>query len=469
MNLFDILGPVMVGPSSSHTAGAVRIGWMTQKLLGEQPVEAKILMYGSFAATGKGHGTDRGLVAGLLGMRPDDERIPDSFEIARKMSLSYSFGIANLTSAHPNSVVLEVKGKSGRTLEVQACSLGGGRIMINRLDGLDVNCSCEIPTLIVHNLDQPGHVAEVTSMLAHKSVNIANMSLYRGKRGGSAVMVVEMDQPLPKESLEWLEHLEGIVNVSREESIETMRGMWEAMKGAERNYDGSLQSRSGLVGGAGKTMRAYVESGNTLCGPFVGKVMASALAMGESNACMKRIVAAPTAGACGVLPAVLVNYQKEKGTADEQIVRALYTAAGIGQVVAARAYIAGASGGCQAEIGTASAMAAGALTALGGGTPSQITHAAAMALKNLLGLVCDPVGGLVEVPCVKRNVIGSVNALSAADTALAGIISRIPPDQVIDAMREVGDQMHPSLRETGQGGLANTPAAREWCAAQEEE
>ena len=161
MNLFDILGPVMVGPSSSHTAGAVRIGWMTQKLLGEQPVEAKILMYGSFAATGKGHGTDRGLVAGLLGMRPDDERIPDSFEIARKMGLSYSFGIANLTSAHPNSVVLEVKGKSGRTLEVQACSLGGGRIMINRLDGLDVNCSCEIPTLIVHNLDQPGHVAEL--------------------------------------------------------------------------------------------------------------------------------------------------------------------------------------------------------------------------------------------------------------------------------------------------------------------
>lgn len=147
-------------------------------------------------------------------MRPDDERIPDSFEIARKMGLSYSFGIANLTSAHPNSVVLEVKGKSGRTLEVQACSLGGGRIMINRLDGLDVNCSCEIPTLIVHNLDQPGHVAEVTSMLAHKSVNIANMSLYRDKRGGSAVMVVEMDQPLPKESLEWLEHREGIVKVT---------------------------------------------------------------------------------------------------------------------------------------------------------------------------------------------------------------------------------------------------------------
>lgn len=258
-------------------------------------------------------------------------------------------------------------------------------------------------------------------------------------------------------------------NVKREESLRSMNGMWDAMKRADRSYDGKLKSRSGLVGGAGDAMKAYVESGKALCGSFVGDVMASALAMGESNACMKRIVAAPTAGACGVLPAVLVNYQKRNETSDEEIVRALYTAAGIGQVVAARAYIAGASGGCQAEIGTASAMAAGALTALRGGTPEQITHAAALALKNLLGLVCDPVGGLVEVPCVKRNVIGSVNALSAADMALAGITSRIPPDQVIDAMREVGDQMHPTLRETGQGGLANTPAAREWCAAQEEE
>ena len=250
--------------------------------------------------------------------------------------------------------------------------------------------------------------------------------------------------------------------VSPDQSKKELMAMYQAMKEADAAYDAKQKSRSGMVGGNGQLFHDAVVSGKTICGPVIASAIEKALKMGESNACMKRIVAAPTAGACGVLPAVLVNYQKEKGTADEQIVRALYTAAGIGQVVAARAYIAGASGGCQAEIGTASAMAAGALTALGGGTPSQITHAAAMALKNLLGLVCDPVGGLVEVPCVKRNVIGSVNALSAADMALAGIISRIPPDQVIDAMREVGDQMHPSLRETGQGGLANTPAAREW-------
>ena len=257
--------------------------------------------------------------------------------------------------------------------------------------------------------------------------------------------------------------------LTEEQSRAAMHHLWQVMQATSWEYDPAQRSRSGLSGGdAAKVEQAHKE-GKLLGGDYLSAVTAEALKTAECNACMKRIVAAPTAGACGVLPAVLVNYQKEKGTADEQIVRALYTAAGIGQVVAARAYIAGASGGCQAEIGTASAMAAGALTALGGGTPSQITHAAAMALKNLLGLVCDPVGGLVEVPCVKRNVIGSVNALSAADMALAGIISRIPPDQVIDAMREVGDQMHPSLRETGQGGLANTPAAREWCAAQEEE
>lgn len=214
MNIFDILGPVMVGPSSSHTAGAVRIGLMTRKLLGQKPVRAKIEMYGSFRATGKGHGTDKAVIAGLLGMLPDDIRIPDSFALAEKEGLSFSFGTANLRDAHPNTAVLEVTGEQGRELCVQASSLGGGRIMVNKLDGIDVNCTCEMPTLIVHNMDQPGHVAEVTSMLSHKSVNIANMSLYRDKRGGRAVMVVETDQPIEDSALKWLEHLEGVLKVT---------------------------------------------------------------------------------------------------------------------------------------------------------------------------------------------------------------------------------------------------------------
>lgn len=247
----------------------------------------------------------------------------------------------------------------------------------------------------------------------------------------------------------------------REESMERMRAMWAAMYAASEGYDASLASRSGLVGGMGGQMEEYIAKGGSLCGDFVSRVVAEALKMGESNACMKRIVAAPTAGACGVLPAVLVPYYRDGNADEERIVEALYVTAGIGQVIAERAFIAGAAGGCQAEIGSASAMAAGAMVYLKGGNGEQIVHAAAMALKNLLGLVCDPVAGLVEVPCVKRNVVGAVNALAAADMALAGIESRIPPDEVIDAMREVGESLHVSLRETGEGGVAGTPSAKE--------
>ena len=240
--------------------------------------------------------------------------------------------------------------------------------------------------------------------------------------------------------------------VDREASIRQMTAMWESMCEASDSYDASRKSNSGLVGGAGGVMANYVAKGDTLCGDAMGRVIAQALQMGESNACMKRIVAAPTAGACGVLPAVLIPLFRE----DPNTIRALFVAAGIGQVIATRASIAGASGGCQAEIGSASAMAAGALVYLRGGSCEQILAAVAMSLKNLLGLVCDPVSGLVEVPCVKRNVIGAVNAMSAADMALAGIQSMIPADQVIDAMKEVGDLMDVSLRETGRGGLAAT-------------
>ncbi len=254
---------------------------------------------------------------------------------------------------------------------------------------------------------------------------------------------------------------------ARERSVEPaasyakMMETWDAMLLAAANYDCKLKSASGLAGGDGYKMEQYMAGGERLCGEFLGQVITGALQMGESNACMKRIVAAPTAGACGVMPAILVPYFKRIDKNSDSIVQAMYVAAGIGQVIADRASISGAQGGCQAEIGSASAMAAGALVYLEGGNTLQIVHAAAMALKNLLGLVCDPVAGLVEVPCVKRNVIGAVNAVSSAEMALAGIISRVPPDQVIDAMREVGDKMDASLRETGQGGLAATAFGNE--------
>ncbi|MCD7805764.1 MAG: L-serine ammonia-lyase, iron-sulfur-dependent, subunit alpha, partial [Lachnospiraceae bacterium] len=187
------------------------------------------------------------------------------------------------------------------------------------------------------------------------------------------------------------------------------------------------------------------------------RVMERAVKMGESNACMKRIVAAPTAGSCGVLPAVLLSLQEEKGYDNDRMTEALYVAAGIGGVIASRAFLAGAAGGCQAEIGSASSMAAGAAAYLNGGDIHAIANAAALAMKNLLGLACDPVAGLVEVPCVKRNVIGAVNALTSADLAIAGVESRIPADEVFDAMRSIGRSLPENIRETGLGGLAGTP------------
>lgn len=249
--------------------------------------------------------------------------------------------------------------------------------------------------------------------------------------------------------------------VSEEESFEKMKQLYMAMKGADIAYEEDLTSTSGLVGGDGARMGRALSEGKTLGGPFIGEVMSKALKMGESNACMKKIVAAPTGGACGVLPAVLLTYEERFGAFLQQMIEAMYVAAGIGQVIAVRAFISGAAGGCQAEIGSASAMAAGALAYLNGGDAQGITHAAAMSLKNLMGLVCDTVAGLVEVPCVKRNAGGAVIAIASADMAVAGIRSQIPPDEVIDAMREVGESLPRTLRETGEGGLAATPRGRE--------
>ncbi len=242
--------------------------------------------------------------------------------------------------------------------------------------------------------------------------------------------------------------------ITPEQSFAAMTLRLEAMRSADASYDPEQRSASGLVGGAAEQMRRYIESGRSISGDFIGKILAGALRMGECNACMHRIVAAPTAGACGVIPAVLFPYAEKYAVPDQELVKALYITAGFGAVIATRASISGAEAGCQAEIGSASAMSAAALVFLHGGSNDQMATAVAIALKNLMGLVCDPVAGLVEVPCVKRNAIGAMNALTAAELALAGITSAIPADQVLDAMRSVGDSLPSTLKETGKGGVA---------------
>lgn len=246
--------------------------------------------------------------------------------------------------------------------------------------------------------------------------------------------------------------------LSREAVIEKMRKNLNVMLSSSRlAQEKEVRSVSGLIGGDAYKLRKYAETGNTLTGSFMVSAMASALSSSEVNAAMGRIVACPTAGSCGILPATVISAAEMLGKSEDNMINALFTASGVGIIIAKNATLAGAEGGCQAECGSAAAMGSAAVVEMMGGTPAQALHAAAMVLKNILGLICDPVAGLVEVPCAKRNFAGTVNALTTADVAMAGVESKIPFDEVVWAMSRVGRQLPPELRETAQGGIAVTP------------
>lgn len=271
-------------------------------------------------------------------------------------------------------------------------------------------------------------------------MDISIQALVEAAGGGTIASVAIREQATQKHS-------------SEAAQVERMRGMLAVMRAAvQEGLQPELRSISGMVGGQAAKLAAHAP--DAMGGPVLGAAAARALAVAECNACMGKIVAAPTAGACGILPAALLTMQDVRGYEDDRLIGALFTAAAVGRVIARRASISGAEGGCQAECGSAASMTAAALVELAGGTPDMAADACAFAMMNSLGLVCDPVDGLVEVPCVYRNVAGVANALTAADMALAGIRSPIAADDVIDAMKAVGDAMPASLRETGEGGCA---------------
>ncbi len=259
-----------------------------------------------------------------------------------------------------------------------------------------------------------------------------------------------------------------VLHAQAEESGDTEEAVWakmrsrlNAMKEAvQEGLRKDIRSFSGLSGGQAPLLMQHYLSGKSLCGTLLGKAEAYALATAECNACMGKIVAAPTAGACGILPGAVLAMMEEKGKTEEQAVDALFVAAAVAEAIVTQASVSGAEGGCQAECGSAAAMAAAALCSMEGGSAQQCADAAAFALMNLLGLVCDPAGGLVEVPCVYRNVGASGVAFTAADLALSGIRCPIVPDEVILAMKDVGDALPPSLRETGIGGCASCPSIK---------
>ena len=273
---------------------------------------------------------------------------------------------------------------------------------------------------------------------------LVETALEKGRSIGKAVLEDQAVQ---------MEQSEEALMVQMEKSLQVME------KAVERGMDPQLRSTSGLTGGDAWKMMEYGKSGG-ITGSFMTGAMARALAVSEYNAAMGKIVAAPTAGSCGIMPGCLVSVMKERNISREKVIEGMFTAAGFGMVIAKRASVSGAQGGCQAECGSAAAMTAAAMVEMMDGSPKQAADACAIALKNQLGLVCDPVAGLVEIPCIKRNVAGIMVAFSSADMALAGIESRIPADEVIDAMKEVGDSLPCALKETAQGGLANTPTAK---------
>ncbi|HIY79058.1 MAG TPA: L-serine ammonia-lyase, iron-sulfur-dependent, subunit alpha [Candidatus Olsenella excrementavium] len=513
---FEVLGPVMVGPSSSHTAGALRCARVAASLAEGRIVRVRFTLWNSFAHTYHGHGTDRALVAGILGMDTDDERIRDAFDLAREAGLEFSFVEApDDSSVHPNTVDIDMECEGGAGCQVRGESLGGGKMRISRIDGVGVDISGAYATLFVAHRDAPGLLASLTHLLAMAEVNIAFCRTYRTEQGGRAYSVFETDGAPDASVLPMIRRIRdvsfatfisvpgsavapgvtaaelfddgaqlldacaerglsigGVMELRErgltgaERAAASMRRVIEVMR-EETSAPIAAPARSlgGFIGGEAQLVdRGAARWGAALMGEVQTQAVARAMAVLERSAAMGVIVAAPTAGSAGVVPGCVLAVADAVGAGEKDVASALFCAAAVGLNIQTHACVAGAEGGCQAEVGSASAMAAAALVELLGGTPEQALTAASLAISNLLGLVCDPVGGLVEVPCQARNAIGVAAAFSSAQLALSGVRWFVPFDEVVAAMAEVGHALPSRLRETARGGLAATPAARAACA-----
>lgn len=515
---FEILGPVMVGPSSSHTAGALRCAQVAASLLAGDIKHVTFTLWNSFAHTYRGHGTDRALLGGILGLDTDDERIRDAFALANERGVSYTYEIGgDDPSIHPNTVDIHLENAEGATAEVRGESLGGGRMRISAINGVHVEISGLYATLFVAHRDAPGALASLTAALAADNMNIAFCRTYRTEAGGQAYSVFETDSTPSADLLPAIQALDpvnyatfievpgsvsalapgvsvpelfddgaqlldacaenglsigGVMRLRETRIVGTDRAdaqMARVIEVMRSETTATLlephRSLGGFLNGEAKAVNdAIGRLAPQLMGTVQSDAVARAMAVLERSATMGVIVAAPTAGSAGVVPGCILAMADALNATDEQVSEALYAAAAVGLVLSVTACVAGAEGGCQAEVGSAAAMAAAALVQMLGGTPEQALDAGSIALGNLLGLVCDPVGGLVEVPCQNRNAIGVAAAFSSAQLALSGIGSLVPFDEMARVMLEVGHALPTTLRETAQGGIATAPSALTACA-----
>lgn len=519
---FEVLGPIMVGPSSSHTAGALRCAQVAASLLDGRIVRVTFTLWNSFAHTYKGHGTNRALVAGVLGLDTDDERIRDAFALAEERGLAYEFVIGgDDPSIHPNTVDIHLESETGSMADVRGESLGGGKMRISAINGVHVEISGLYTTLFVAHRDAPGALASLTGALAQARMNIAFCRTYRTEAGGQAYSVFETDGVPHRDVLpivraldlvnyatfielpgsvtalgpgisvpDLFDDAEQLLAACHELNMSiggVMRAREERMVGAERaaanmrrvlevmrdETDATITQPQRSLGGFLNGEARRVDQSNaryapSLLGSTLTEATARAMAVLERSATMGVIVAAPTAGSAGVVPgcvlAVAPLIAQNEAEIDEMIAEALYCAAAVGLILSTTACVAGAEGGCQAEVGSAAAMAAAALVQMHGGTPEQALDAATTTISNMLGLICDPVGGLVEVPCQARNAQGVAAAFTGAQLALSGVRSLVPFDEMAAVMLQVGHALPATLRETAKGGIATAPSALSACA-----
>ena len=528
--LRDIIGPIMVGPSSSHTAGALRIASIARKLFGGTPERVTFTLYGSFAATGSGHGTDKALVAGIIGLEADNPDVARSFALAEEAGVHVDFIWDTTTTVdHPNTVDVHCENSAGHTLDMRGVSIGGGAAVIRRINGIDVDITGERTNVVVHQRDVRGVLAHISGVLAECGINIAAANLHRTERRGDAYTVMETDDDVPPRVRDLLMDNPHVINArvvpamsaadtppapvpdNAEEAFDrwdyttgaellalceregvsiaqAFRAREEALcakQGVDAQVDAYLdrvlavmdaaatvpithpeRSIGGLIGGEAAKVTASLEAGDPrrrLMDPLTAKASTYALATLETNAKMGIIVATPTAGSSGVLPGVLLALRDERGFSHDDLREGILAAAAVGYLIARNASVSGAEGGCQAEVGSAGAMAAAAAVCMAGGTADQSLDAASNVIQCLLGLVCDPVGGLVELPCQKRDGTAAPVALICAQIALAGVSNLVPFDENVAVMDKVGRELPMELRETARGGIAIAPSACNFC------
>ncbi len=528
---FDVLGPIMVGPSSSHTAGALRIGRMAAELAPGSIKAATFTLYNSFAKTAEGHGTAKALVAGVLGMDTDDPRIRRSLEIASERGVDVDFTlVASAPDAHPNTADVTLFCEGGATVEVRGESIGGGRIRLTAIDGAPIEVTGDLPTLFIRHRDQPGVLGRLCTAVAVAGVNIATIRTTRKAPGADAFTVIESDEVIPVELLEALtedpevaygrvlfiagarleaqgtfdedfscasallalaEEMPGSIGaVMRRREIALVAQ--DRLANAEASVDSAMAkvakvmgeevrdtlaaprpSLGGFLDGEAKRVFERERALTLLGGEVEGRAIAYAMATIERSDTMGVIVAAPTAGASGIVPGSLIALGEALAEAAglpllptvalPRVEKALWCAAAIGAIAQGNASVSGAEAGCQAETGIACAMAAAALTQMLYGSPAACLNAAAIAIANMLGLVCDPALGLVEYPCQLRNAGGVAQAFCAARLALSGVESPVGFDEALGAMDRVGAALPATLRETAGGGLAQCPSILARC------